>query len=119
MHLEWRPRVVPLTPCGAFAQATAVPALAQAMRALPTLQQARLTVVEHAAALLVLGAADDLPWSEGVRYVGCEDTAAQLLLPTLMQPNWPLDVLARACARRAAGSRWLLLDEPAVLWGLL
>lgn len=120
MRLEWCPRALPLPACGAFAHGPSVPALARALAELPLLQQSRLQRIDQDdVGLLILGAAEDLPWSEGVRFLGAVEGSPQLLLPTLMQPNLPLDLLIRACARRAAGTRWLLLDEPALLWGLL
>jgi hypothetical protein len=58
---------------------------------------ARLHAAAHDETLVVTGEPDDLPWSDGVTYLGAEDG---LLLPTLSTPTLPADLLRRAAARR-------------------
>ena len=48
--------------------------------------------------LILLGT--DLPWADGAVYLGRDPRAPGLLLPTLLSPDVPLDLLERAVARR-------------------
>ncbi|MBN9618353.1 MAG: hypothetical protein J0H43_01245, partial [Actinobacteria bacterium] len=42
---------------------------------------------------MVLGELSDLPWADGVTYLGWD---GGLLLPTLLAPSFPSDLLRRA-----------------------
>jgi hypothetical protein len=50
----------------------------------------------------LLGATDDLPWADGVSYLGVDPEAPSLLLPTTMTPQLPLALFERAVLRRAS-----------------
>ncbi|MEW1909329.1 hypothetical protein AB0442_12850 [Kitasatospora sp. NPDC085895] len=94
--LRWERREPPLPPAAVLALCDAVPALAAATRA-RLLAGVRLGTLADAGALLVLGAADDLPWADGARYLGRD---GELLVPTTARPLpapalWPAALGAR------------------------
>ncbi|MEV6212862.1 hypothetical protein [Kitasatospora sp. NPDC051914] len=94
--LRWERREPPLPPAAVLALGDAVPALAAATRA-RLLAGVRLGTLADAGALLVLGAADDLPWADGARYLGRD---GELLVPTTARPLpapalWPAALGAR------------------------
>jgi len=47
-------------------------------------------------AIVLLGEAESLPWVDGVNYLGSDERAPHLLLPTNREPNVPSDLLQRA-----------------------
>ncbi|MFC9329573.1 hypothetical protein [Kitasatospora sp. NPDC057015] len=94
--LRWERREPPLPPAAVLALGEAVPALAAATRA-RLLAGVRLGALADAGALLVLGAAGDLPWADGARYLGRD---GDLLVPTTARPLpapalWPTALGAR------------------------
>ncbi|WP_052390315.1 hypothetical protein [Streptomyces sp. NRRL B-24484] len=94
--LRWERREPPLPAAAVLALGDAVPALAAAARA-RLLAGARLGTLADAGALLVLGAAGDLPWADGARYLGRD---GDLLVPTTARPLpaaalWPAALGAR------------------------
>ncbi|PBC75806.1 hypothetical protein BX265_0486 [Streptomyces sp. TLI_235] len=94
--LRWERREPPLPPAAVLALGDAVPALAAATRA-RLLAGVRLGTLADAGALLVLGAAGDLPWADGARYLGRD---GELLVPTTARPLpapalWPAALGAR------------------------
>jgi MoxR-vWA-beta-propeller ternary system domain bpX5 len=75
----------------------------------------RLMATAHSDMLIVTGAADALPWVDGVRYIAPRADAPALWLPTHERPDVPLDLLALACARRHPQTPLLLWPSPAQL----
>jgi hypothetical protein len=51
--------------------------------------------------IVLLGEAVSLPWVDGVSYLGSDERAPHLLLPTNREPNVPLDLLERALIERS------------------
>ena len=47
-------------------------------------------------AIVLLGEAESLPWVDGVSYLGSDERAPHLLLPTSREPNVPSDLLQQA-----------------------
>ena len=50
--------------------------------------------------LVILGAAERLPWVEGITYLGRDEQAPALLMPTALEPSAPAPLLTRAFATR-------------------
>ncbi len=50
--------------------------------------------------LVVLGEAADLPWVDGVAYLGRDDAAPSLLLPTHLAPTVPATLLESALGEK-------------------
>ena len=51
--------------------------------------------------LLLIGAAEELPWVDGVVYLGRDPEAPSLLLPTTLEPDVPAPLFERAILARA------------------
>ena len=110
----WRPRASPLTPVAVAARGDVARALARRLLALDDDALSALRGVAGADVLLVAGT--DLPWVDGVLYLGRDPAAAALLLPTALEPSVPAHFLERALeARFGAGPLAVLPDPPAVV----
>jgi hypothetical protein len=51
--------------------------------------------------IVLVGEAESLPWVDGVSYLGSDERAPHLLLPTNREPNVPLDLLQQALVERS------------------
>ena len=99
--VTWRPRPNPLEPAGVAARGMAARALARRLLARGDEELARLRGVAGPELLIALGAAADLPWVDGVSYLGREAGAPLLLLPTTREPAVHPQLLERALLARA------------------
>lgn len=107
--LAFAPRVVPLAPRAALYPRAEVTSI---LERFDDERPAGLIGVVTEAWLVVLGAAEALPWTAGARYFGRDERAPQLLLSTALAPTLPVDLLERSIARRArAPGPWLLDDQ--------
>jgi hypothetical protein len=97
----WRPRLRPLKPVGVFARGPAARALAERLLARDDAALARLRGVAGDGLLALLGAGGDLPWTDGVSYLGRDPEAPLLLLPTTQEPAIHPRLLERALLERA------------------
>ena len=61
--------------------------------------------------IILLGEAASLPWVDGVSYLGSDERAPHLLLPTNREPNVPLDLLQQALIERSSFPPTLALIE--------
>jgi hypothetical protein len=52
--------------------------------------------------VIILGDQETLPWVEGVRYLSRDERAPQLLLPTLSDPEFPLDLFEQAIVAKSS-----------------
>lgn len=91
----------PLRPSLALAEGAAAARLARRLLALTDEALARLSGVAAPGLLAVLGAEEDLPWVDGIRYLGRHPDAPALLLPTAVTFEAPLALLERALVSRA------------------
>lgn len=107
IRVTWTPRDTPLVARAVAAVGAAAGSLADRLAALDDAALGALAAVAGGDAsgdvLVVLGAAAALPWVDGVVYLGRDDAAPELLLPTALAPSVPPGVLAVAI--RAAVSR--------------
>ena len=99
---RWRVREPPLAPCAVLARGEVAQRLARRLLALPQDRCSRLRGVAGEDVLLVLGAAEDLPWVDGVGYLGVDPAAPALLLPTTEVPELHPLLLQRALLRPGA-----------------
>ncbi len=103
----WRPRLRPLEPAGVVARGAAAQALARRLLARDDAALARLRGVAGVAGvagdglLALLGAGDELPWTDGVSYLGRDPDAPLLLLPTTREPAVHPRLLEGALLERA------------------
>ena len=105
---RWRPRADPLTPLAvAFAgppARTVAHRLADGQR--PT---EGLRGLADGELLLLLGEADALPWAPGALYLGRDDAAPSLLLPTALEPTTAPGLFQTACLQRAGTASVMVL----------
>ncbi|MBI5537989.1 MAG: hypothetical protein HY898_35025 [Deltaproteobacteria bacterium] len=99
VSIEWQPRLVPLDPCAAAACGAAALALARRLQAEPAEKLTLLRGVAGADVLAVCGAPENLPWVDGVVYLGIDPAAPRLRLPTCLRPSVPVDLIERAILR--------------------
>lgn len=114
--ISWVPRETPLLPAAVAARGDAALRLARRLLLLDDESLARLEGVAGNELIVIKGAAEDLPWVEGVQYLGVDHDAPALLLPTNYEASLPKPLLARALAARAGESGTIaVLPQPALL----
>jgi hypothetical protein len=104
IRLDWVPRATPLTARAVVASGNAARALARRLLALEDAALGGLVAVASADLLVVLGDASALPWVDGVGYLGRDDAAPELLLPTAVAPTVPPAVLEAAVRAAVSGA---------------
>lgn len=103
----WRPRHEPLAPVAALARGAAAIAL---VRRLDTVDDAALAALAGVAGPGVIalvargGAGAALPWVDGIVYLGVDEGAPRLRLPTALAPDVPPALLEAALARGGAAA---------------
>jgi hypothetical protein len=65
--------------------------------------------------LILLADEESLPWADGVIYLGRDERAPSLLLPTTREPSLPVQLFERALRRRFKESPLAVLIDPAVV----
>ncbi|MFQ6310209.1 hypothetical protein [Lysobacter capsici] len=113
MKWGWRSEADPPPPQGAVGVGAAAHGLLDAIERLDESVRERLMLTANDDVVILTGAPQSLPWSEGVAYVAPRADAPALWLSTVERPDLPLDLLHRAIARRHPQSPLLLLREPA------
>ncbi len=108
----WRPRALAAEPQAAVGWSDAARRLHQRLATLPEAQAARLQATANRDVLVVCGAAEDLPWVNGVEYAASDERAPGLWLPTSWEPEVPLDLLGQALAHAFSRTPLLLWREP-------
>jgi hypothetical protein len=104
IKIRWTQREQALTPIGVTAVGDRARALARRLlRGDLAMPMERLRGAATDDALVLLGAAADLPWVDGAIYLGKDPKAGSLLIPTNMIPSVPIDALERALVSRFAG----------------
>lgn len=101
--VSWSDREPPLVPCAVVAGKDAARRLAERLLAMDDTALARLSGVASQTHLVVLGEESDLPWVDGVSYLGQDPRAPSLLLPTQIEPVVPAaNLFERALRKRFA-----------------
>jgi hypothetical protein len=96
--VTWSLRSEPLVPCACIARGPVALVLARALLGWDATRLARVRACAGQGVLVVLGEGSDLPWSDGLTYLGRDQAAPHLLLPTNRRPDVPVDLFARAIA---------------------
>jgi len=103
---EWRPRRVPLKPVAVLAEGEGAKRLVTRLLDRTDEELARLRGIRACApslpAIILSGDGADLPWADGVVYLGKDDLAPALLVPSLLEPRLPLALIERAILSRFA-----------------
>ncbi|TBV02233.1 bpX5 domain-containing protein [Phytopseudomonas dryadis] len=108
----WRPRMVPAEPLAAVAWGAAARRLHARLALMSAEQATRLQATANRDVLVVMGAASDLPWIDGVEYASTDERAPGLWLPTSWEPEMPTDLLSQALSATFARSPLLLWRSP-------
>lgn len=96
ISVAWHPRPSPLEACAVAASGVAARTLALRCLARDDEQLAALRGVSVGRdGLILLGDFGVLPWADGALYLGRDDQAPSLLLPTTLQPDAPLALFER------------------------
>ena len=115
IEIKWRTRAQPLKPIGVAGRGRVARALAQRLLARDEMALSLLKGSAGADVLIVLGAEELLPWVDGVTYLGRDEAAPSLLLPTTHQPSVPLPLFECALLKRnLLAPIAVLLDPPAM-----
>jgi hypothetical protein len=117
--IGFRPRAEPLVPTAAAARGDTARALAERLLARDDDALARLAGVAGDDLLVVIGARDELPWIDGVVYLGKDPAAPSLLLPTALAPDVPAGLFERAILAHVKGAvpPIAVLCDPPVIAG--
>jgi hypothetical protein len=110
--LLWTERSEALQPSGMVTAGAVTGRLLARLRTRDEPSLARLSVVATRDLLVLLGAADDLPWVNGARYCAPDPSAHGLWVPTNMTPALPADLIRRSAAARAGDGALLLWPAP-------
>ena len=113
MKLEWSARNEPLQPQAVVATGPAASKLARRL-----LQAPHLPVLDWAASsglIVLLGETANLPWVDGVRYLGRDPAEPRLYLPTSLEPSLPPEWIASALVRQFGLAAPLALTESLVV----
>ena len=113
LPVTWSTRAVPLPPAAVAARGKAAALLVARLRALPDDRLARLEGGASDGLVVVAGASEDLPWVDGVVYLGHDPAAADLLVPTTHMASAPamlVEAALRARGALPAGPFAVLLD---------
>lgn len=105
-------RAKPLAPSAALGVGAAASALVERLLALQPERLARLRGVASSDAVLVLGSSEDLPWCDGIAYLGHDPDSPELLVPCAVAPSVPAPLLVRALQLRLATT----LQTPFAVW---
>ena len=94
--VQWTPRDAPLEARAVAASGAAAKALGRRLAELDDAALRSLAAVAGNDAIVVLGETSALPWADGVVYLGRDESAPDLLLPTALAPTIPPAVLEAA-----------------------
>lgn len=98
--IKWHFREAPRPPAAVVAAGNVTREFAKRILASDDLSIALWKGVATSDAIVLLGEAESLPWVDGVSYLGSDERAPHLLLPTNRDPNVPLDLLQQALIER-------------------
>ena len=97
--LKWLPSSEPLSPVGVI-----VPINRRTIKALRALEESRLSSLRGSYCndvMILLGSKSALPWfSNSAIYLGRMKSAPNLLIPTTLSPNLPIDWISREIKRQ-------------------
>jgi hypothetical protein len=112
---HWRPVETAAAPRAVVARGLAARRLHTRLAQLPSQRREALEVSAALDWLVVIGATDNLPWADGVRYAAPCAQAPSLWLPTHVEPDLPADLIARALLTRHGRQPMLLWNDPAIV----
>lgn len=111
--IQWTTREPPLNPSGIFARGTAATALAKRLLQEPDDRLKTLKGVYGDDYIAVTGPEPNLPWVEGLVYMGEDENAPGLYMPTLCTPTVDVHLVVEALSEMGQRFPLFLLPEPA------
>jgi hypothetical protein len=96
--VAFRERAQPLAAAGLYAEGAARARLLEQLAAAPGERLAALRGVDAGDCVVLLGPESELPWVDGVVYLGRDPRAPLLLVPTCYEPDVPLELLEQRVA---------------------
>jgi len=101
IEIRWRFRETPRIAAAVVGFGDAAKDLARKLLASVDSKWTSLKGVATPDGIVLLGEAECLPWVDGVSYLGADERAPHLLLPTNREPNVPTDLLELALIERS------------------
>ncbi|MCY1055392.1 hypothetical protein [Nannocystis sp. SCPEA4] len=101
IRITWSPRPIPLAPAAVVASGPVATRLADRLLTFADDVLLRLRGVAGRDLLVLTGESADLPWLDGVDYLGRDPLAPGLYIPTTLEPAPAAPLLERALRRRA------------------
>jgi hypothetical protein len=102
LQISWQNRSLPLTACAVAARGEAARELARRALVRDDEELAKLNGAAGEGLLILFGETNILPWADGALYLGRDEQAPSLLLPTTIVPDMPLALFERALRMRFA-----------------
>jgi hypothetical protein len=120
MHITFSPRHDVLEPAAVAGLGPIARRLAERLMLLSDSRLGRLRGCASVGIAVALGEAKDLPWVDGVTYLGRDPAAPRLLIPSMLRSNVAIDVFERAIARHAGTlpGPWAVLASPPRLFSV-
>lgn len=100
ISIEWQPRSTPLQPTAVAATGASAVRLGRRLLLLEDEALAGLQGVAAEDSLLIMGNGENLPWTKEAVYLGRDNLAPSILLPTVYEPTIPAALLERALMQR-------------------
>jgi hypothetical protein len=100
IQTKWRARATALVPVAVAARDGVAIAFARRLLTLDDESLAKLRGIAGQGLLIALGEEELLLWVDGVTYLGRDDAAPSLLLPTTLEPDVPVALFERALLKR-------------------
>ncbi|MEL6349543.1 MAG: hypothetical protein AAFV53_40950 [Myxococcota bacterium] len=98
IRLNWKPRTDPLPAGAVLGEGEAAVRL---VRRLLNGYRDNLRGLAADDQVVIIGKTEDLPWVDGVQYLGKDPRAPALLLPTMLNTAVPISLVERALILRA------------------
>lgn len=101
LQITWHFREEPRVPVAVVASGETAKELAKKLLSSDHTQWTNWKGAAASDTIVLLGEAESLPWVDGVSYLGSDERAPHLLLPTNREPSVPADLLQQALIERS------------------
>lgn len=105
LKIIWRNRFDALAPSAVIAFDSSAKKLKEKLLALDDEKLVLLQGVFAETLLFIAGAEENLPWTDGVIYLGKDALAPQIFLPTNRRPDVPLDLFEKKLLQNFAAQK--------------
>lgn len=115
LKIIWQNRFDALAPSAVISFDAAAKKMKEKLLALDDENLALLQGVFAGNLLFVAGAAENLPWSDGVIYLGKDALAPQIFLPTNRRPDMPLDLFEKKLLQKFSAQKPFVVLENKII----